>query len=348
MLTKKQIEEIREHLERAQNPLFLYDNDADGLCSFLLLRRWLGRGKGFAVRSYPDLNEQYVKKVEEYKADYVFILDKPIVSNVFFEELDKLGIQVVWIDHHKTEEKIGKFDNLFIYNSAMKGESKPTTAMCYDVTNRKEDLWIALVGCIADHHIPEFSNEFQKMYPNLWKKGIKKPFDAYYGAEIGKVVQALNFGLKDSVSNTLALQNFLLECKSPEDVLSEVPENEKFRNTYGKIKKRYDVLIQEAKKQIGDEMIFFYYGGDTSMSSDLSNELSYLYPKHIICIVFIKGDLANISLRGKNVKKILEDILPEIEGSRGGGHPNAVGARIKNSQIELFKKMLLEKINGRN
>lgn len=32
MLTEKQISEIREHLEKAQNPLFFFDND-DGLCS---------------------------------------------------------------------------------------------------------------------------------------------------------------------------------------------------------------------------------------------------------------------------------------------------------------------------
>ena len=44
MLTKKQINEIREHLEKAQNPLFFFDNDPDGLCSFLLLQRYIGRG----------------------------------------------------------------------------------------------------------------------------------------------------------------------------------------------------------------------------------------------------------------------------------------------------------------
>jgi single-stranded DNA-specific DHH superfamily exonuclease len=39
MLNDKQIDEIREHLEKAQNPLFFFDNDDDGLCSFLLLQR---------------------------------------------------------------------------------------------------------------------------------------------------------------------------------------------------------------------------------------------------------------------------------------------------------------------
>ena len=80
MLNEKQITEIREHLEKAQNPLFFYDNDCDGLCSFLILRRFLGRGKGVAVRSFPELNAKYARKAKELGADYIFVLDKPLIS----------------------------------------------------------------------------------------------------------------------------------------------------------------------------------------------------------------------------------------------------------------------------
>ena len=100
MLTEKQISEIKEHLEKAQNPIFYYDNDCDGLCSFLLLRRFLDRGKGVAVRRFPDLDAQYAKKARELNADYVFILDKPTVEKGFFEEIERLNLPVVWIDHH--------------------------------------------------------------------------------------------------------------------------------------------------------------------------------------------------------------------------------------------------------
>ena len=48
MLGKDKLEEIKEHLERARNPVFFYDNDADGLCSYVILRRALGRGYGVA------------------------------------------------------------------------------------------------------------------------------------------------------------------------------------------------------------------------------------------------------------------------------------------------------------
>src|SRR3989344_9231832 len=100
MLNAKQAEEIKEHLEKAQNPVFYYDNDADGLCSFLILRRALGRGKGVVIRSYPGLDKGYARKAEELGADYVFVLDKPELTREFVEEINKMGLPLVWIEHH--------------------------------------------------------------------------------------------------------------------------------------------------------------------------------------------------------------------------------------------------------
>ena len=78
VLSKEKQKELREALERSQRPLFLYDNDADGLCSFLLFSRFLGRGKGVAVRSYPDLNASYARKGHELGTNTIFIFYKSI------------------------------------------------------------------------------------------------------------------------------------------------------------------------------------------------------------------------------------------------------------------------------
>ncbi len=116
MLTKKQINEIREHLEFAQNPLFFFDNDDDGLVSFLLLRRFIERGRGIPIKSFPDLNESYLKRIEELNPDYIFILDKPLVSLEFLKKCAEKNLPVVWIDHH-TVEKIDLPENVSYYNS---------------------------------------------------------------------------------------------------------------------------------------------------------------------------------------------------------------------------------------
>jgi len=60
MISQNKLEELRENLENSQNPLFFFDNDTDGLCAFLILRRALGRGRGVAIKSFPDLKDQYL------------------------------------------------------------------------------------------------------------------------------------------------------------------------------------------------------------------------------------------------------------------------------------------------
>ncbi len=342
MLTAKQINEIREHLENAKNPVFYYDNDADGLCSYVLLRRFLGRGKGVAVRSFPDLNASYARKVFELKADYVFVLDKPVLSREFIEEISKANLQIVWIDHHDIErEKFEEeFDNLYVYNSSLgNGGGEPVTYLCYKVTNRKEDVWLAVIGCIADHYLPNFISEFKENYGEFWtRKNVKEPFDAYYGTEIGKIARAINFGLKDSITNVVQLQNFLISCSFPGEVLSESGKNYNFRKKYLEIEKKYNDLINKAEQGVSGRVIFFEYGGEISISSDISNELFYKHSDKFVVVAYKKGEISNLSLRGKNVKKILEKVLKEV-GGHGGGHDDAVGARIATSDLGKFKEL---------
>lgn len=347
MLTEKQVLEIREHLEKAQNPVFFYDNDADGLSSFLILRRFLGRGKGVVVRSFPDLNSSYARKAEELKADYVFILDKPVISREFVEEIGGLNLPIVWIDHHNVmpDGFTDGFKNFYEYNSSKSGNLKaePVTYLCYKVAAKKEDAWLGVIGCVADHFLPDFSEEFEKEYPDYWKKGIKDPFEAYFGTEIGKIARAFNFGLKDSITNVVRMQNYLITCKSPGEVLADNGGNFALRKKYSEISKKYDALLKKVKQNDDGKVIFFEYSGETSMSSDLANELSFLYPKKYIVVCYRNGGQVNVSMRGKNVKKLLEEVLKEIEGT-GGGHEDAVGARVSGKDLAKFKDLLEKKI----
>ena len=351
MLTSKQINELKEHLEKAQNPIFYYDNDCDGLCSFLILRRYLGRGKGVAVRSFPDLNKEYARKARELNADYVFVLDKPVISKEFIKEIELMNLPMVWIDHHAFQEDIDEkeFSNLYIYDPARnKGREKsdePVTYWCYKIAGRKEDLWLAVIGCIADHYMPNFADEFSKRYAEFWDFNVKGAFDVYYKAEIGRIAQAFNFGLKDSTTNIVNLQNFLVSCKGPDEVLMEVSGNYSFRKRFREIRKKYDELLEKAKNIVCDKALFFEYSGDLSISSDIANELSYLYPKKYIAVAYKKGGVSNISLRGKNVRKILSKIIGGFENASGGGHEDAVGARIRTDDLGNFKKILIEEAN---
>ena len=144
MLGENMINEIKEHLDKAQNPLFFFDNDNDGLCSFLLLRRHIERGKGVTIKSFPDLNVSYYRKVKELNPDYIFILDKPMVSEEFLNKVNNDNIPIVWIDHHQTERYNDSF--VYYYNPYLDNKtSEPISYIAYKITSKKEDVWLALI-----------------------------------------------------------------------------------------------------------------------------------------------------------------------------------------------------------
>lgn len=347
MLTEKQVEEIREHLNKAQNPLFFFDNDADGLCAFLLLQRFKGKGKGVVIKSFPELTADYFRKVSELNADYIFILDKPMVSEEFFEKARQLNIPVVCIDHHKIDRtKIPEFVNYYnpIFNSTLFG-SEPTTYLCYQVSKKKEDLWIAVTGCISDSFFPEFYSEFKKNYPDL-SIDSENAFEIKYKSQIGKITNLFNFALMDRTTNVVNMIKFLMKAKNPYEVLEESKENYSMHQRFNQINLKYQKLLEKAEKiKSSDKILFFQYGGDLSISRDLANELMYLFPEKIIVVIYISGIKANISVRGRNVRKIILESIEGLEDATGGGHENAVGAKIKFEDLEKFKKNLEESIN---
>ena len=348
MLTKNQIIQIKEHLEKAQNPIFFFDNDQDGLCSFLLLQRYLGRGKGVAIKSFPELVPEYFRKVKELNADYIFILDKPIVSPVFFEEISKINIPVVWIDHHAVDkENIPKFVNYYNPVINKRKSSEPVTALCYQITKRKEDVWIAVIGCISDGFVPDFYDDFEKKYPDLSIKS-RKAFDIFYKAQIGKICRILSFGLKDSTTNVINMLRFLIKSKTPYEILEENSKTHSFLKRFSQVDLKYQRLLSKAvalgKK--ADKLLFFQYGGELSISADLSNELSYSFPEKIVVVAYVKGAKANISMRGKKVREILLKSFEGLENARGGGHENAVGGQIKIEDIEKFRENLEKNLNS--
>lgn len=344
MLTKKQVKEILAHLEKAQNPVFFFDNDNDGLCSFLILRRFLGRGKGVAVKSFPDMNAEYAKKVSELNADYVFILDKPIVSQEFFEETKLLNVPIVWIDHHEVQIKIPKFVNY--YNPSLKKSNKnePVTYLCYNVTKRKEDLWLAVIGCISDRFSPKFYSEFVKLYPDLSIKS-NEAFDIFYRSQIGNLAKMFNFALKDTTSNVVKMIKFLIDAKNPYDVIEENNKNREMHLRFKQVYQKYEKLIEKAKSLADNsKLLFFQYGGDLSISADLSNELTYLFPDKIIVVIRAIGVKASISMRGEKIRDLFLNSIKGLENATGGGHENAIGGQIRIDDIEKFRENLEKEI----
>lgn len=345
MLTHKQIEEFRELLDKAQNPLFFFDNDIDGLTSFLLLRRFCSKGKGIAIKSYPGLDVNYVSKLHEFKPDYIFILDKPIIAKEFIEETKNMNIVTVWLDHHP----INDIDPMIHYFNPLQNKpetNEPVAYWCYKIVNKKEDEWLAMLGCISDWFIPDFSEDFAKHNSNIFTD-TKNPAQALYGTELGRICKVLSFALKDRTSNVVKMLRILIDTKDINELSEENKKNSSIFKRFKQVNKKYEKLLEKAK-QIGQEItrknqriLFFQYGGLLSLSGELANEIVYNFPGKMIVVAYIKGIKVNCSIRGKKARELIAKALEGIE-STSGGHEDACGATLQVEDLPKFRDNLIK------
>ena len=336
-LSKVQIQQIRDHLDNCKNPLFFFDDDQDGLCSFLQLYRYKKEGKGIIVKTTPKLGTIFVNKVQEYQPDKIFILDLAVVEQNF---LDEMKVPVIWIDHHGPFER----DNVKYFNPRISSweDNHPTSFMCHQVV--EQDLWIATVGCVADWFIPPFINDFKKEFPDLIDKPYKVPGDILYNSKLGHLVRIFSFVLKGKTDDVMKSIKVLTRIESPYEILKQEGAQGKFiYKRYEQINKMYEPLLKDVLKtaeKTKDNLVIFTYKDDkTSFTSDLGNEAIYKYPTKIILIAREKNDEMKCSLRSSKIilPPMIEKALVGLEGY-GGGHENACGLNIKTRDFEEFVK----------
>jgi len=344
MLSKEELTKLREHLERAQNPLFLYDNDADGLCAYLILKKEIGRGKGVAIKSFPNLTERYLNKVEEFNSDYVFVLDYSIISHEFAEGLQDKNIPLIIIDHHEIKDVDYLKEKAEIFNSFPLSE--PTTLICYSLFKKKENQWITLVGCTSDVFKPDFAKEFSKENPEIYNASLD-PFEMLYQTEIGKIAMMLNYGLKDTTTNVVKLMKYMEKASSPSDILVENKETFNLHKKYTKTTE-YVKKIAKKVKAVGDNMLILEYGGENSLSSEISNYILLNNREKFIIVSFKGSGNCNISIRGKRSKEVLLKAIEGMEGASGGGHEEACGARVPADKWEEFKEKMINLVNAKS
>lgn len=336
---------IRTLLKESHNPLYFYDDDPDGLVSYLLLKRGFGKGNGVIIRirgTHLDEGELYLNKINEYNPDIVVFLDKPTLSQDIF---DKINVKKIWIDHHK----VIRVKGVYYYNPRMKNKrnNKPTSYICYKIAAK--DLWLAGIGTVADWSLALFK-DFRKKYPDLIGeielKNLKAD-DVIYRTKLGSLVRIFSFVLKGKTSDIKKNIDMLLKINDPYEILEKKSMEGKsiFENSE-KFLKKYTSLLEKAvdeNKKSKRLVVFTYIADDVSFTSDLANELIHKFSGKIVAVGRIKDEQMRVSLRSSNddveLPKIIDKICSEIKCS-GGGHEHAVAAEIHKDDFEKFIKLL--------
>ncbi|MFA5797575.1 MAG: DHHA1 domain-containing protein [Candidatus Woesearchaeota archaeon] len=345
MLTQQEMDTFKDVLVTCKRPLIYFDDDADGLSSFLLFYRFLKRHcedvKGIVVKSAPELkDEMFLRKIDEFSPDIVIVLDKPMMSQDF---IDAIKVPVYWLDHHppQTQKNVHYFNPLLHSDKDHVPDNRPTTYLAYRILgdDAKEDLWIAMIGCTGDWFIPEFAKGFSEQYPYLLPSNLKirNPGTLLFETEIGKLAHIFQYTMKGSMKDTMSCVKILTRIKDPYEILEgKTPSGKFILKHYQTIRAIYE-RIRATVKVTRSPLISFLYEDQHSMTGEISNELNYFYPKKFILIARKKGDRMMCSLRAEKfmVRNILEKALMGIDGT-GGGHEHACGASISEGDFDKF------------
>jgi single-stranded DNA-specific DHH superfamily exonuclease len=323
---------LREEFN-CSRPLYFFHDDPDGLCSFLLLYRYIKEGKGIVVKSHPNVDEKFLKQVDEYHPDKIFILDLAQVDDNF---LDNVSIPVVWIDHHLPQEPRGTH----YYNPRVAKDNIPVAGICYKAV--QQDLWISSVGVVGDWFVPEDLNELQKKFPSLVQHKCKDPGSLLFDTPLGKLARIFSFILKGTTQDAMKAVKVLTRIDSPDEILSQSTDRGRFiYRKFEKINMDYQELLATAASSATEDpfLMFVYPASRMSFTGDLSNELLYRFPGKIVIVGREKNGEVKCSLRSGPKIDMLGMLNKAIQGIKGygGGHEQACGAVV---DVEDFPRFI--------
>ncbi len=339
MIAESQLKEIKKYLDESENPLIFYDDDNDGLCSYLMLKKYLGRGNGRSVRGQPTVSVEFLRYVKEHMPDKIFVLDKPLIDQDF---IDQANVPIIWIDHHTPVKREG----VKYYNPRIENENDRSNVAYWIYKIVKKYLWIAGVGCISDWFLPDFFDILKSKYKDLF--GEEKTAEGIlFNTKFGELCRIIDFLLKGRVSVVNNSVNLLLKIKDPYELLNQTSSESRILfERIKSIKKEYESLLKEALEVKSDKLFLFKYKAHKySLTSELSNELIYKFPDKVILVVRERDDRAKMSLRSSKIdlRPVIEKSLVGVEGY-GGGHEFACAANVNvrdfNKFVDNIKKYI--------
>ncbi len=377
------VEEIRNLILNAKNPVMFFDTDTDGSTSYLQVKRNFKHIIGYPMDKDIKRQKSLIYNYINSDTDLVLIFDVPFLYDEFLEKIkDK---KIIWVDHHPTnlESQIKKFDIIHLNPlNYDKNDNRPTCFLANEIAGKWNNLDLLGLGAVSDFFLLDNLSKLylkDKFAFNLIFNGIddtirrdifsfiqKYKFnDKRVNKQREEYIRYLSYG-----TNLKNIKNFFdFICKFEEEGQSikafRTIENMQFKDLISSINsgssfpfkefsdkmKEYKIELKKAEN-FGEKEIFFYeYEGKQSFAKTMSEELNFKFNKSkIVCVSFRKfgKDWHSLSIRSRSIpiNDIVSESLRGLEG-RGGGHPMAAGAAVNKKDFLKFKKIFLNKIQKR-
>ena len=340
MIPQEKLEEIRKAIQTAQKPLFLFDDDCDGMCAFLILKTLNDNSLGYGLTGPPIITRQHVSTVEMRNPDVIIILD---IGDVGQDFIDEITIPIIWLDHHTLQDRTG-----IDYCNPRKWDPKnhkATSHWAYQIAEEK--LWLAATGIVADWMIPDNAKEIQEKFPG-YLDDISSAPAALFNTKFGKLTLIVDFCIKGLDKSPLQIANALNKIEHPDEIFNQSSPAGKFLFKRAEPKfKEYENLLKQARTCYDKEspiFLFRYTEQANSYTRYVSNRMTYEFPDKLIIVARTKADDIKLSLRCTektdiDIPELLNFVFKELSGY-GGGHKYACGASVKVKDFDKF----LEKV----
>ena len=163
VVLEEDLQTILNNADQAKNPAVVFDDDGDGVCSFLQLHKFLEM-RGIDLKKWatlrtkrPVIKDKLSELISENHVDSLFVLDIVGAKERFFSDLN--GTKITWIDHHAMcdDNRDLPERKLNYINPSLRRLTKevpyfPTSAICYEAW--RQDAWIAAIGYLSDGALP--------------------------------------------------------------------------------------------------------------------------------------------------------------------------------------------------
>ena len=342
----EQLALFRERVLAAKRVIIFYDDDGDGLSSYLLCYRARGgdNGSTIGVRVHASASvptDFALRKIEENGGDLVVILDKPYVEQSL---LESCPLPILWLDHHEPQTKaVASAKDTLYLNPRIESDAdnRCTTYWVWHALGKPEDLWIAAIGSISDWQMTDIADAFRAKHPELLGDAQEAP-QALFDQPFGTLAALMQFNLKGESGEVRAAIKVLGRIESLEELTGRVTSRSKLLwKRYEAMHREYDKLLSAAKRSVTDDPVLFHVFRDVEISftGELSNRLLHDHPDKIIFLARDESGDVKLSVRSVHVP-----VAPAVKqalatsGARGnaGGHANACGGKITSEDFPKF------------
>ena len=331
-------------LKTSDRILLVYHADVDGFASGALFDLAL-KSSGIArvdirttdVEGLKDVLSQ--AKAGEYDAIVVLDIDLPAANS----EYERLGVKTLVVDHHMV--RAGYAPNVTYVNPRLADPDvyQPVSYVAYKMLRgfgRVAGMeWLAALGTVADFAFKDCGDMLDKWIDiesvdELTGTDMWEVSKILFGAIILSSIPSENISARQIID---VLEN----SKSPKDVVSsEVISyaSMRFNETYAQVKNQFWDNSEVRGRVIIGVIDTPYRRIGSAVVTDISVERK----DSAVFLLSRRGDQYRVSARWQNSPVHLGEFMAKHFG--GGGHRNAAGGSISESQLAEFKERVFSEL----